>query len=161
MILDGEFQRGFTLLEFLIALALMVLLLGAALPLYGNLQWTAQLSESAVHAVSDIRLARELSVARQDDSQYGVYFDVNPAGADRFIFFRGATYATRNQSYDRVTTLSERVILTQALSGGGSELVFSKSAGIPSATGTVTMTHSQSNLFRTITVNTYGMVDSQ
>ena len=86
---------------------------------------------------------------------------MNPLSADRLIFFRGTSYATRNPSYDRITTLSDTIILTRAFSGGGSELVFSKSAGIPSATGTVTMTHSGSNALRTISINAYGMVDSQ
>ena len=155
------FQKGFTLLEFLIALALMILLVGAALPLYGNLLWTTQLHETALRAVGDIRLARELSVARKDDSQYGVYLDVNPVGTDRLIFFRGGSYGGRNPSYDRVTTFSDLILLQKVLSGGGSQIVFSKNAGIPSATGTITITHTGSNTTRAIIVNAYGMVDSQ
>lgn len=154
-------DSGFTLLEFLLALALMILLTSAAFPLYVNMQWTAQLNDSTARVIGDVRLARELSSARSNDSQYGVYVDANPVGADRLIFFNGPSYAGRNPAYDRVTTFFDIIVLEKALSTGGSEIVFSKNTGIPSATGTITLTHSGSNTTRTITINAYGMVDSR
>ena len=96
---------GFTLLELLLVVALTIMLAAAALPLYSNLQWTTQLGEIEARALGEIRLARELSSARYNDSQYGLYFEVNPGGADRMIFFRGRSYATRDQSSDLVTSL--------------------------------------------------------
>lgn len=155
------FQTGFTLLEFLIAIGLTIILAASALPLYGNLQWTAQLNEIEARTAGELRLARELSSARSGDSQYGIYFDVNPASADRLIFFRGASYAARNPSYDRITALSDILTLQTALAGGGAEIVFSKNFGIPSVTGTVTLTHSGSGDLRVISINAYGMVDVQ
>lgn len=156
---DRTFQTGFTLLEVLIVVALMIILAATALPLYGNLQWTAQLNEIEARAVGELRLARELSSARSGDSQYGVYFEVNPASADRMIFFRGASYALRNPDYDRTTSLSDILTLQSGLSGGGDEVVFTKNFGIPSVTGTITLTHSGSGDSRVISINAYGMVE--
>lgn len=158
---NQTFQAGFTLLEFLIAMALTIMLAASALPLYGNLQWTAQLNEIEARTVGELRLARELSSARSSDSQYGIYFDVNPVGADRIIFFRGASYAARNPSYDRITALSDILTLQAALAGGETEIVFSKNFGIPSVIGTITLTHSGSGDSRVISINAYGMVDVQ
>jgi type II secretory pathway pseudopilin PulG len=154
-------SAGFTLLELLLAMAVMIVVIGATVPLYGNLQWTAQLSESSAQSIGEARRARELSMARYNDSQYGVYFQVNPGGADRVISFRGGSYATRDAVYDRITTLSDTITLQTSLSGGSSEIVFSKNFGRPSSTGTITMAHVGSGRVAVISINSYGMVDSQ
>ncbi len=152
---------GFTLLEFILAFSLMILLLGAAIPLYGNLQWTTRLNEASGQIVSDVRLARELSAARYNDSHYGVFFEVFPTGADRVVFFRGTSYATRNPAYDRVTALADTLKLETSFSGGSSELVFSKNTGLPTVTGTFSLTHTLSGAARVFSINAYGVVDSQ
>ncbi|MBI4599897.1 hypothetical protein HY732_03155 [Candidatus Uhrbacteria bacterium] len=156
-----KFTPGFTLLEVLLSVAIMILIAGAAFPLYGNLQWTAQINDSTARIVGDMRLARELSAARLADSQYGIFFEVNPLSGDRMVFFRGSSYATRTPAYDRITTFSDTLIMQTALGGGVSEIIFSKNSARPSSVGTIMLTHSASGALRTISINTYGMVDVQ
>lgn len=151
---------GFTLIELLVSLAIIVVLVGAAIPLYSGLQVSAQLNESTDQLLQTMRLARSLSVERRNDSPHGVYFDINPNGADRFIFFQGTSYATRTAGFDRVTTLGNALTLSSALSGGITEIVFSRSRGVPSAIGTISLTHTTGGL-RLLSLNSAGMVQQQ
>ncbi len=103
---------GFTLVEFLLAMALMIILTAMALPLYSNLQTGAQLNESTAQLMQNFRLARALSVARSNDASYGVYLDINPPGPDRYIVFQGTTFASRTPAFDRVTPLTDTISLS-------------------------------------------------
>lgn len=150
-------KPGFTLIELLIVMALVVLLIGAAVPIYSNFQTSSQLNESAAQVASTLRLARTFSVARQNNSSYGVIIEVNP-GADRVILFLGTSYAGRNPAYDRITTFDSSLSVTPALSGGATEIVFSRAQGTPSATGTITITHTTTGS-RALSINALGAVD--
>lgn len=150
-------QKGFTLVEFLLAMAVMIILTGIALPLYTNLQLGAQLNESTAQLVQNIRLARELSVSRSHDGSYGIYIDSNPAGSDRYILFQGTSYALRETAYDRVVSLTDTLSLATQLSNGGQEIEFTKTFGIPSTTGTIQMIHATYGT-RTISLNAGGRV---
>ncbi|MBI4252821.1 hypothetical protein HY623_01415 [Candidatus Uhrbacteria bacterium] len=153
-----SYGLGFTLIELLIAMALMIVLIGAAAPLYSNLQTSSQLNESAVTVASTLRLARTRSVARQNNSSYGVYIEANAGGADRLILFAGISYAARNPAYDRITTFDSALSVTPMLSGGVTEIVFSRATGVPSATGTIGISHATTGS-RSVSINALGAVD--
>lgn len=146
-------KSGFTLIELLIVMALIVLLAAAAVPIYSNFQTSSQLNESAAQVASTFRLARTLSVARQNNSSYGVYI-----GTDRIILFLGTSYVGRNPAYDRITALDSAISVVPSLSGGATEVVFSRAHGAPSAMGAITITHTTTGS-RTISINALGAVD--
>lgn len=151
-------KLGFTLIELLIVMALVVLVIVAAVPIYSNFQTSSQLNESASQVVSTLRLARTFSVARQNNSSHGVYIDAVPGGADHIILFTGTSYVLRNPAYDRITTFDSALSVMPALSGGAIEVVFSRAQGVPSATGTIAITHTTTGS-RTISINALGTVD--
>lgn len=151
-------KSGFTLIELLIVMALVVLLIGAAMPIYSNFQTSSQLNESAAQIASTLRLARTLSVARQNNSSYGVFIDASPGGADRIILFSGTSYAGRDSAYDRITTFDSALSVALALSGGAMEVMFSRAQGVPSATGTISITHTTTGS-RAVSINALGAVD--
>lgn len=151
-------KSGFTLIELLIVMALAVLLIGAAVPIYSNFQTSSQLNESAAQIASTLRLARTLSVARQNNSSYGVFIDAVPGSADRIILFSGTSYAGRNPAYDRITTFDSALSVAPTLSGGATEVVFSRAQGMPSATGSITITHTTTGS-RTVSINAFGATD--
>lgn len=157
-ILNRTSSPGFTLIELLIVMALVVLLIVTAAPIYSNFQTSSQLNESAAQVVSTLRLARTLSVARQNNSSYGLSIDVDPGGADRIILFSGTSYALRNPAYDRITTFDGALSVTPSLSGGAREIVFSRAQGMPSATGTIAIIHTTTGS-RIISINSFGAVD--
>ena len=71
----------------------------------------------------------------------------------RDSIYKGANYILRDSSFDENTSIPTTIVPT-----GINEINFSKTAGLPSATGTFILT-SQANETRTITINEKGMVD--
>ena len=151
-------QVGFTLIELLITIGITVILFAAALPIFSNLQLSARLNESTIQLIQNIRFTRSLSVSRMNNSSHGIYFTINPAGADSYTVFQGTSYAARNTVYDRITVLDSSLILSLSLASGAQEIVFSSAFGVPTKTGTITLTHTTSGT-RTISVNAIGKAE--
>jgi general secretion pathway protein H len=61
-------QRGVTLLELLVVLALMALVAGLVLPTFGNAVPTSQLKSSARQLATGLRLARSEAVAQKREA---------------------------------------------------------------------------------------------
>jgi prepilin-type N-terminal cleavage/methylation domain-containing protein len=154
-------MKGFTLTELLIVIGISLILVIAAVPVYGNLQVQAQLNESTSQAIQALRTARERSVARMNNSPHGVYFDIILGSEDKYILYQGASYATRDSSYDRESVLDEPLVfsnLSFVLSGGDVDINFSEGLGISNNTGSLRLTHDVSGS-RDIGVNSMGKVE--
>ncbi len=148
-------KYGFTLIELLIVSGITLVLVAAAFPIYSNLQSSSQLNEAAAQFLQNLRLERTMSIARLQNASHGIYFDIDPAGPDGYVVFQGASYASRVQSYDHIVRLDAALSLSPALTQGAQEIVFSRAFGLPSATGTIMLTHSIAGE-RTMTVNAIG-----
>jgi len=152
----GKSSAGFTLIELLIVIGITLVLTVAAVPIYGNLQVSAQLNENTSQIVQTMRIARERSSARVNNASHGVYFEINASSADRYILYQGATYATRDTAYDRPTTLDNALTLSTTLIG--SDVAFSKGLSSPTATGTVMLTHDATGS-KEIIINGAGLIE--
>lgn len=153
-------QRGVTLIEILIAIAIMLLIVAAFSPLYGNLQSSSQLNEATALIVDTIRRAREQSVAGQNNAAHGVYFQINPTGDDQYIFYQGSSYTSPSHDplYDEITTLDS--VLSLDTTVPLNDIAFSQGGGMLTATGTITIRHVV-NGTREIAINRFGVVDIQ
>jgi prepilin-type N-terminal cleavage/methylation domain-containing protein len=149
------FMKGFTIIELLVVIAITLILAAAAVPIYGSLQVSSQLNENSSLIVQALRSARTNSVARVNNAAHGVYFEINAGGDDKYILYQGASYASRNSSYDRATTLDSSLSLSTTFTGD--EVDFSRGLGVPDNIGSVTLTHAVQGT-RIITVNDLGMV---
>lgn len=153
-------MKGFTIIELLITLGLGVVLVVMAVPIYGNLQVSAQLNEQSALIVQTLRSTREQAVAGYNDSAHGVFFHIDPVGADSYVSYQGSSYVTRNVAYDQ-TKIMEGTISFQSssfsLTGADIDINFSKSLGVPNNIGTFLINHSVSGQ-RSITVNSLGAV---
>ncbi len=147
-------HRGFTSLELLIALSLLMLLAVAATPIYSNFYVDTQHRQSQVQIVSVLRLAQQFSQGRMEDSTYGVYIDIQP-GADSLVLYQGDTYATRTTAFDRIYAIDEAVALSTTFMGN--EVHFD-AHGLPSESGIITLTHATQGI-RTIAINALGRID--
>lgn len=146
-------MRGFTLIELLISIAITIVLAAVAAPIYGNLQVSSQMNESVVLMIQTARTARERSLSRVNNVAHGIKLQ-----SDSYVLYQGSSYDERTQSYDRVIDLEEAVGLSWDLVGVADEINFSKSLGVPNATGTITFTHSTGSA-QDIMVNDFGMVE--
>ncbi len=151
-------QSGFTLVELLLVIAIMLALAVAAAPLYGNIHPSTQLNDNIAQIIQTTRIARERSFSRFNNSSHGVYFEINPSGDDKLILYQGNSYALRDAGYDREVPLSSSLSLSTTLPGN--EIHFSKGFGIPNATGTVTLTH-ETRGARIMGINDFGMVEER
>jgi prepilin-type N-terminal cleavage/methylation domain-containing protein len=141
-------QRGFTLLEMMLSVAIITMLAGLSLPVYSSLQARNDLDLTAQSVASALRRAQTAVRAEKNDSQWGVAIVSN-----QLVLFKGASYATRDSSYDEITVIPATITPT-----GMSEVVFAKLTAVPSTTGTVTLT-SSSGTARTVVMNGKGMVE--
>ncbi|MDA2936197.1 DNRLRE domain-containing protein [Patescibacteria group bacterium AH-259-L05] len=149
-------MKSFTLIELLIVISVMVIVIAAGVPLYGNLQVTSQLNENTNQIIQTIRTAHQRSVSRVNDSSHGVRFEINPSSNDQYILYQGSSYSTRDSSYDRTVTLDSPLHIATTLSGN--EVNFSRSLGTPNTTGSIVLSHDTTGT-RAISINSFGIVE--
>jgi prepilin-type N-terminal cleavage/methylation domain-containing protein len=152
-------QKGFTLIELVIVMAVALILLGIATISLGNVQRTTQVSSVTQTLISDLREQQikamagdtELSGANAD---YGVHFETNA-----YTLFRD-TYGTGNFTVN----LPETIQVSSTFSG--SKVTFEKGSGevseyddVNPANNTITLTNTVSNEQQIITLNRYGVVE--
>jgi|SRR3989344_1210130 len=155
-------MRGFTLIEFLIVIAIGGLLAGVVGPAFSRFPSESQLDDVASDLKQVIELARERSVAGAGGVTHGVFLELN-AGAgvsDRYVLFRGSSYATRDPLYDQPTIIKSPIDLTTTLTGGAMTITFSSRWGIPNVIGTITLAHSTGDQ-RVLNLNELGLVAFQ
>ena len=140
-------NKGFTLIEVLLSLALMALLAVMSVPVYQSFQVRNDLDIAAVTLAQTLRRAELLSQAVDGDSTWGVRIE-----SGLITLFKGASYGARDFNFDETF-----IVPTSITPSGAQEFVFAKLSGAPQSTGTVTFT-SSINETRTITVNARGTV---
>ncbi len=155
--LSGVSEKGFSLVELIVVITIIFIVTAAVVPIYGNLQSSSQLNETTSQAVQALRMARERSVSRYNNSRHGVKFD-NISSPNKFVLYQGDSYATRDSAYDRETILAETMsLVTTGLSPAGDEINFSMGLGAPDKTGSININHTIEG-FKVISINEYGSV---
>lgn len=150
------YMKGFTLLEVLTTIAIFLLIAAGIIPIYGNLTASSQLDDSHSGILNALRVAREQSIARLNDSSHGVYFEINPSTADRYILYQGASYASRDVQYDLAISLDNAIVLSTTFPGN--EVNFSGGFGRPNTIGTIAISHSVKGS-KSISVNSFGIAE--
>ena len=148
--------NGFTILEVLIVIGIMLVVGATMLPISGNFAVSSQLDDSLISVSNTVRTARERSLSGLNNSAHGVYFEENINSQDRIILYQGASYASRDQLYDQIRTFDDSMDMESSISGN--DLNFSKGLGVPNSTGTITITHDV-NGARNVTINRFGVVE--
>jgi prepilin-type N-terminal cleavage/methylation domain-containing protein len=139
-------RQGFTIIELIVVLGIMVILIGVAMPYYSTSQMHADLDVAAASIVQDLRQAQIMSQSVSGDGTWGV-----SVGPGSIVLFQGSSYAARNTSYDQITSIASNIVPS-----GATEIVFSRMDGLPLATGSFTLT--SNSLSRVISVNSQGLI---
>lgn len=151
-------SQGFTLVEMLLTMAIVMILVVIAVPVFGNLQVTSQITEAEDRLRQTFRLAQTRSIAGLNNASHGVYIDINIGAEDNIVLYQGDSYATRDSTYDRVEEISDIMFLSTSVFGN--DINFARPTGIPSATGTITINH-QIDGVSTTTITDLGTVLNQ
>lgn len=139
---------GFTLIEVMLAIVLIGMLAGVGVPVYQSMQSRNDLDIAASAAAQNLRRAQVLSQSVDGDSTWGTRIQTGSV-----VVFKGASYASRDPNYDETFDIASSITVS-----GLAEVVFSKLAGLPQTTGTVTLT-SVANEQRIIIINSKGMIN--
>ncbi|MEK7122875.1 MAG: type II secretion system protein [Patescibacteria group bacterium] len=137
--------RGFTLIEIILSLALLTVIAGASFITSRTLIIDADLDAAVIAFVEGVRGAGMRSRGSDGDNQWGV-----SAQSGNIILFKGTSFAARDTTYDAITTIP-----TTITPSGTTEIVFAKLTGLPTSTGTLTLTGLQGQT-RTLTINAKG-----
>jgi len=139
-------SNGFTLIEIVLSLSIIILIFGISIPFYQDFQIRNGLDVGVNTIVENLRRAQALSIAVEEDSSWGV----NISGNQVFLF-KGSSFATRDVDFDEVSELLQAIT-----SSGINEIVFSKLDGLPNNTGVIDL--SASGNTRTILINEKGIL---
>lgn len=144
-------SRGFSLLELLIVVAIMVILLGAGSGFYQGFGKNVELSSTSQTIAADLRLMQAKAMAGESGYKWGARFVKNVSGDYYLLFSTDGINSTTTAT----TTLSSGIKFSDPASGY-KDIIFNKISGtIPAATTTsITL----SGITATTTVSTLGTI---
>jgi prepilin-type N-terminal cleavage/methylation domain-containing protein len=150
-------SKGFSLVEITVTLSILTIVSAIVLSSLSSNTDREALAKNADAAVSVLTEARSLTISAKSASNYGVRLaSVGPT------LFTGTTY-NAGASSNRSLALNARVSITNiSLTGGGSDVVFSKLTGNTSQNGTFRVTLvSNTSVYKTVTIYKTGLVEVQ
>ncbi len=141
-------QYGFTLIEMMLSLTIIGMLVGLSVPVYSSFLLRNDVNIGAQQVAEALRRAQVYARGMNSDSSWSVEIQ-----STAVTLFKGTNFAGRNTNYDEVITLPGSITAS-----GLSEVQFAKLTGMPSKSGTVTLTTSISET-KTVAINAEGMVN--
>ena len=139
-------MKGFTLIEILLALAILMLLLGITVPVGWNFFTSSAVQSERDTLISLITRARTYAITNKNSAPHGIAIS-----APSFTLFQGASYAARAAQFDEPFPRTNSVTIT-----GPSELVVTPLSG-DTTPGTFTL--SLGTTSRTVSINSEGMME--
>jgi len=147
-------NKGFTLIELSVVVAIAGILLGLVLTSFSKLNQKEILDKEVLLAVSILNEARANTLAAKDNASYGVRLE-----SSRIILFKSPYNGS--ESTNRITLLDSRVALRDiSLSGGGAEVVFNRLTGTSNQSGSFEIyLTSSTTQFKVIRVRQSGIIE--
>lgn len=144
-------NKGVTLVELILVIAIFAVILGASAPLLSSFYYRFQYITTVQQTQSLLRVAQTQSMGIHNDSQHGLFID---SSGSQLVLFQGIDYASRDTDYDLVVDYDANVVVTTTY---GDEITFEKLSGNPSVTGTITVSSDAGSA--NVTINDEGLVD--
>jgi prepilin-type N-terminal cleavage/methylation domain-containing protein len=113
------FKNGFTLVELLIVIALVVLIMALAVPFGVEFLQEQRIEEETATLANNLKAAQTRAMAGKNDSAWGIKFF-----EDQYVLFAGESYETRLSQYDEAFQLSSGTNIT-----GAEEIIFEEFTG--------------------------------
>lgn len=129
---------AFTLLELLVIFGIIAIIAVLAFPALRDFQLTSDLENSADGIINTLRLAQQKTIASEELSSWGVYFDA-ATSPHQYVLFKGDNYLSRDSSKDEIQRISSSVIISGINLGGSSEAVFDQVSGISLQQGSIVL----------------------
>jgi Tfp pilus assembly protein FimT len=145
-------ERGISALEILVVLAILGIIFAIVIPQFSKGREQAVLKSAVADTLSSIDKARAETLGSLDSSSYGVHFEL-----DKVIIFKGTVYSpgdSHNEIVDIVAPATISNVTLNGISGTSGEFYFNRLSGVPSKTGTLTL--SSVSYSKIITVSATG-----
>jgi len=148
-------NKGFSLIEIVIALAILILIIGLAFASYRYFEKKTELETSTQKIVSILKTAQTKTLASEDDSSYGVHFEEN-----RYILFKGETYQIETEE-NKVNQLPSRLEVSDIdLNNESIDVIFQKISGQTEQYGTIILSSiDQPENSKTINIQPSGQIE--
>ena len=130
-------ERGFSLLEILLVMGILVILSAVAVSSFINYQIVVEADEEAQRIESLLRSAQGKAITFEENSQWGVHFS-NPSSSPSFYeIFAGPTYPG---TIKETIYLSSRFVFTNPVVGATQDIIFEKRSGKSTIGATIIIT---------------------
>lgn len=139
-------MKGFTLVEILVSMSLIVIIGGFSIPVFQTFQFSNEVEQVLNYSVSALKKAQVYSQTGKDDSEWSVAFE-----SGRITLFRGNDYQTREQDFDEEYRISPLIVFS-----GNTIVSFNKIYG-ETTSSTIAITFNDNN--RTLTINEKGIIN--
>ena len=126
-------KNGFTLLEVLLAISLILVIFGVTISVGRNFSSNIDLENTVKGVSSKIKLAKSQSISALNGTHYGVR--VEPS---RIVIFEGSTFSNGN-STNQEYIFSDKIEIFAHSLGGGDDIIFSRLTGLTNNSGTIDM----------------------
>ena len=131
-------ENGFTLLELIVVVAILVIVGAISIPSIVSLQKIPQLNNTSEEIINTLRIAQNKTLSSEQNSQYGVYFNT-ATSPHQYILFKGVSFALRDSSFDQIYSISSIIEFYAVNTGGNNEVVFDKLTGSTANFGNVSL----------------------
>src|SRR3989344_37957 len=148
------YQRGLSIIELLILIAVIGVLTAVIIPQFSKIRENQVLKSGVEDLLSSINNARGKTLSSLNSSEYGVHFE-----SEKVIIFKGKVFsagATDNETINIVTPASISNVTLDGVSGISGDIYFNRLSGIPSDTGTITV--STPSFSKIITISATGII---
>jgi prepilin-type N-terminal cleavage/methylation domain-containing protein len=149
-------NKGFTIFELILVIAIFAIIFSSTAIVFGNMLNENRLASKGYEIVQSLREARTNAVSQKENSKWGVYLETSTA-PDRYIVFKGDSYASRDSAFDQTVIFSSSVIFSNIDISGGNEIVFGKRSGETENIGSFDLV-TENERFN-VTVNRLGLID--
>jgi Tfp pilus assembly protein FimT len=147
--------RGITVIEILFTVAILAVLSQISISVFSGLANSQALDRDVTIVANYIDKARTMSINSVNSLVHGIKFE-----SSKITLFQSSTFSLAN-TVDVYDIPAQTTISNISLTGANTSLYFNKLTGVPSATGTITLTDSQGERSKSIIIYGTGVVDIQ
>ncbi|MBU1164648.1 prepilin-type N-terminal cleavage/methylation domain-containing protein [Patescibacteria group bacterium] len=146
-------MRGFTLIELIIVVAIIMLLGALSVPFFQSFQVSSGLYTFTDEVSRIVRYAQVSAINGQNNDDWGVYFNESNK---EYTIYKGSNYALRDTNFDLV--FEYREIFSISTDFVNDEIIFSQYQGLPQSSGTITITSVNNNTYQ-IDISNIGLIN--
>jgi len=136
--LEIQNKKGFTLTELIIVIGILVILIAISASTFIFFRKESDLNSNSEKIINILRRVQNKTLASEGLSQYGVYFD-DSVSPHQYTLFKGASYASRDVSFDEIYKLTRNIEIYEIDLNGGNEVVFEQLTGVATQSGNVSL----------------------